>query len=230
MKTLTTIGSSLIFVGMATVCLGQTNTFPSSGNAGVETTTPADLLHLNIGAARKGITVSSDGNLAAYSDVKFAVSNPTGIVSGTPDRWYISHRKDGYYDILVSNKAATAANVLIGKTTQQNTSYRLDVNGKIRSNEIVVNTSGADFVFDPQYNLPSLEDVEAYIKANKHLQDIPPAAEMQRDGMNVGELNTKMLQKIEELTLYIIDQQKRINELETQMRHIQHTKGNKKKI
>jgi hypothetical protein len=105
-------------------------------------------------------------------------------------------------------------NVLIGQTTQTNTTYKLDVAGKIRANEIVVNTTGADFVFEENYNLRSLSEVEQFVKENKHLPEIAPAAEMQASGVSVSELQTQLLQKVEELTLYIIEQNKRIAELE----------------
>lgn len=72
----------------------------------------------------------------------------------------------------------SGGNVLIGKTTQTNSDYKLDVAGKIRSNEVVVNTNGADFVFSDDYQLPSLEQVKAFIKANGHLPDILPAKTM----------------------------------------------------
>src|SRR5690606_4364991 len=119
--------------------------------------------------------------------------------------------------ILVSNKRSTAANVLVGKTTQQNTIYKLDVNGKIRADEITVNTTGADFVFDPSYELLPISEVEMYIKKHKHLHDIPSASEMRRNGVGLGEISTKLLQKIEELMLYTIEQQKQINRLEREI-------------
>lgn len=105
-------------------------------------------------------------------------------------------------------------NVLIGKTSQLNTEYKLDVAGKIRANEIVVNTDGADFVFDDTYELMSLTKLEKYIKENKHLPLVPSAIKMQKEGMSVSETNTILLQKIEELTLYIIEQNKKIENLQ----------------
>lgn len=240
-----------------TVCSAQGSTFPTNGgNVGIGTTSPSDLLHLNIGANRKGITLSSDGNNAAYADIKFIVANDAGIQQGTPIQWIVSHRKDGYFSdnptgqaslefyatkngggyivplvfksdgnvILVSNKRSTAANVLIGKTTQQNSTYKLDVNGKVRADEITVNTTGADFVFAPSYELLPLSDVEAHIKTHRHLQDIPSASEMQRDGIGLGDMSTKLLQKIEELMLYTIEQQKQINRLEAEIENLKQDK------
>lgn len=105
-------------------------------------------------------------------------------------------------------------NVLIDKSTQVNSTYKLDVNGKMRALEIVVNTTGADFVFEEDYKLMPLAVLEQKIKANKHLPEIASASEMQANGVGLGELNTKLLQKTEELTLYIIELNKRIEQLE----------------
>ena len=99
----------------------------------------------------------------------------------------------------------------IGTTSPQ---YKLDVRGTIRATEIIVNTAGADFVFDKEYKLPTLTEVDAYIKENGHLPAVPAAEEMQSGGMKISELQTLLLQKIEELTLYTIQLENRIKELE----------------
>lgn len=103
-------------------------------------------------------------------------------------------------------------NVLIGKYSQANTAYKLDVSGPARADKIVVNTTGADFVFDSAYALSPLSQVETYIRQNHHLPDIAPAAQMQQEGLDVGANQTRLLQKIEELTLYVIELNKK-NEL-----------------
>jgi AAA15 family ATPase/GTPase len=71
-------------------------------------------------------------------------------------------------------------------------------------------------VFDDTYDLSSLETVEAYIKEHKHLPEVPSAKEMDENGLNLKEMNLLLLKKIEELTLYIIQQNKKIAELEKQ--------------
>jgi hypothetical protein len=101
-------------------------------------------------------------------------------------------------------------NVGIGTNTP---SYKLDVEGTIRANEIKVNLTGADFVFEPDYQLTKLEEIEKYVQKNKHLPGIESAAEMKEQGTALGELNTKLLQKVEELTLYLIEQEKEIKKL-----------------
>ena len=100
-------------------------------------------------------------------------------------------------------------NLLIGKTSQTNSAYILDINGSIRVNELVVNTTGADFVFDSTYKLFSLHNLNTFIKKHHHLPGIRTATQMQLNGISVGENQTKLLQKIEELTLYLIEQNKK---------------------
>lgn len=98
----------------------------------------------------------------------------------------------------------------------------VDLNTKsINSNEIktanlnVKIDNVADYVFDETYNLRSLAEVEKYVNENKHLPDFPCAKELETNGMNVAEMNNLLLQKIEELTLYIIDLEKRVMEVES---------------
>lgn len=87
--------------------------------------------------------------------------------------------------------------------------------GKLEAKEIKVTTTPtADFVFADNYNLPTLEDVEKHIKQKRHLPEIASAKEMEKEGVNIGEFQIKLLQKIEELTLYSIEQNKKIKELE----------------
>ena len=92
----------------------------------------------------------------------------------------------------------------------------LTVNGTIHAKEVKIdlNTDLADYVFDENYKLMPLKQVEQYVKTNNHLPEIPSAAEVKDKGMNMGEMQNKLLQKIEELTLYVIEQQKRIEQLE----------------
>ena len=102
----------------------------------------------------------------------------------------------------------------------------LTVNGKITAEEIEVIRDVPDFdhVFNTKYNLTSLNEVEQYIKSNKHLPDIPSAQEFKENGYKVGEMDGLLLKKIEELTLYIIEQQKTIESLQSQMDQMAKTK------
>jgi len=83
---------------------------------------------------------------------------------------------------------------------------KLTVAGRIHAQEVKVNiNAGADFVFDKSYDLPGIAKTEDFIKANKHLPGISSAEEMQQNGLDLGEMQIKLLQKIEELTLYVIE-------------------------
>lgn len=110
-------------------------------------------------------------------------------------------------------RVTSNSTVLIGKTSQTNAGYILDINGNARANQVVVNATGADFVFAPGYRLPRLKELENYIRREHHLPDIAPAAEMQAAGVDLGSNQTRLLQKIEELILYVIEQDKEIKRL-----------------
>ena len=97
----------------------------------------------------------------------------------------------------------------LGLGTLNPGSYKLAVEGTIGARKVkVTQGSWADFVFHPDYKLPALSEVECFIKENKHLPEIPSAKDVERDGLDVGDMNRKLLQKIEELTLYIIELKK----------------------
>ena len=105
-------------------------------------------------------------------------------------------------------------NIGIGTSTPDN---KLDVLGVIRANEVIVETGWADYVFQDDYKLKPLSEVEAFIKENKHLPSVPSAAKIQDKGAHVAKLMTKMMEKIEELTLYSIEQKKEIDELKRRL-------------
>ena len=91
----------------------------------------------------------------------------------------------------------------------------LSVNGNIRARQIKVETTNwPDYVFSENYQLPSLKETEKFIQTNGHLPEVPKASEIQENGVDLGELNKILLKKMEEMTLYMIDKDKRIEALE----------------
>lgn len=107
----------------------------------------------------------------------------------------------------------------VGIGTINTGSHKLAVEGSIGARQIVVQTSSwADFVFEENYKLPPLEKVENHIQKHGHLSNIPSEKEVLENGINLGKMDAKLLQKIEELTLYIIQQDKRIKRLENQLK------------
>jgi hypothetical protein len=101
-----------------------------------------------------------------------------------------------------------AGNVGIGTITP---TEKLSVNGTIKAKEVKVETNWSDFVFEEDYKLQPLSEVESFIKENKHLPDIPSETEVKENGVSLGEMDAKLLQKIEELTLYVIEMQKELD-------------------
>lgn len=96
-----------------------------------------------------------------------------------------------------------------------NNNYILAVNGIVGCKEVVVEISSwYDHVFESDYDLKTLSEVESFIKENKHLPDIPSAENVLENGIGLSEMNALLLKKVEELTLYIIEQEKRIQSLE----------------
>lgn len=109
-------------------------------------------------------------------------------------------------------------NVGIGTTRPQN---KLDVKGIMHSQEVKVDMKDwSDFVFKKEYSLPTLEEVEKQITEKGHLSNIPSEEEVLKNGINLGEINAKLLQKIEELTLYVIEQDKSIKSLKEDIKKI----------
>ncbi len=94
-----------------------------------------------------------------------------------------------------------------------NPAYKLDVCGTMRAKEVRVATGWCDYVFADDYKLPALSEVEAFIKTNKHLPEVTPGAVIESEGLEVGKTAAQMIKKIEELTLYVIELQKQVNEL-----------------
>ncbi|WP_343692804.1 hypothetical protein [Chitinophaga sp.] len=105
-------------------------------------------------------------------------------------------------------------NLGIGTGTTTLGKYKLTVEGAIGARKLQITPAAwADFVFSPGYELPSLYEVDRYIKEHRHLPEIPSGKDVQASGIDVGEINMRLLQKVEELTLYLIEQQKTIDEL-----------------
>lgn len=145
------------------------------------------------GASILGVAVESHSAGTAASELRFATT-VSGATAAT-QRMVIS----------------SVGNVGIGTTSPQ---YKLAVNGSIGAKDIIVTITGwPDYVFRPGYRLRPLSEVSAYIQKHQHLPDIPTEAEVKEKGVSLGEMQAKLLAKIEELTLHMIQQHKENNEL-----------------
>lgn len=163
---------------------------------------------------RGGTTYYTDGNVidndGSYQDVSgaqnFAAVSINDILYNLPKGSYYSN-----YDITAKNTdfvTTSTGNVGIGINNPKN---KLDVNGTIHAKEINIDLQGwADYVFTEDYRLPTLEEVERHIQEKGHLPSIPSQKEVMENGIDLGNNQRALLQKIEELTLYSIEQNKQI--------------------
>lgn len=113
-------------------------------------------------------------------------------------------------------------NLCIGTSsfTDGATIYKLSVKGKVRAEEVKVYNTWADYVFSPNYKLPNLNEVENYITKNGHLQNVPSAKEVTENGLALGEMAKIQQEKIEELTLYLIQQNKELTKQNSEIEEL----------
>ena len=135
------------------------------------------------------------------------------------DQKYINDMLIGNFNNLASGPSSFMVikpNGNVGIGTNDTYNYKLAVNGAILTEEVTVKVSEnwPDYVFKDNYNLLSLRQLKSYIKLHGHLPEVPKESEILSDGLKVGEMQRLLLKKVEELTLYIIQQETRINALE----------------
>jgi len=171
------------------------NIYYNLGNVGIGTNNPEKALDI-VGVAR---TINKDSPGATWDNLSFWTEGERSFIQANGDE------KGLFIKSNTGNKIILESNVGIGISTPRNA---LDVNGTIRAKEVKVESIWADYVFDKAYNLKGLSEVESYINKHKHLPEIPDAKEVEKDGVNLGEMNSLLLKKIEELTLYVIDLKK----------------------
>ncbi|GGG18977.1 tail fiber protein [Pontibacter amylolyticus] len=190
-------------------------TIQTSGNVGIGTNNPNQKLHVA-------------GNMVLESDVYGSLIF-TGTGQGefnrylrlinSPQQSSAAGLKAGGVLIADSynyadpdkNDLIVKGNVGIGTATPD---AKLTVAGNVHAREVKVTVAaGADFVFEEDYKLPSLEDTEKFVRVHKHLPGIAPAAEMEQEGLDLGKMNILLLQKVEELTLHLIRMDEEIKAL-----------------
>lgn len=139
--------------------------------------------------SNNGCILGSNGNITIYMDP----NNRTYIGGITPD-------EVNSFKAELKNK------------------YKLFVQGGVLSEDFAIapKSSWSDFVFNKNYRLKPLQEVEQFISINKHLPDVPSAKEVSENGYSQHDINKALLQKIEELTLYVIEQQKQIEALKAE--------------
>lgn len=160
------------------------------------------------------------------------ILRPGGSANGFLDNTFdidVAHGIDNYETRIhlsaSGNSYINSGNVGIGTINPKN---KLDVKGTIHSQEVKVDMlNWSDYVFKKEYNLPTLLEVEKQIKENGHLENIPSEEEVLKNGISLGEMDAKLLQKIEELTLYIIDLNKKLEQQNQELNTIKKKLQNK---
>jgi hypothetical protein len=132
----------------------------------------------------------------------------------------------GKWESSNNNIFFNSGNVGIGVTPNAN--FALQVQGQASVDKLVIEVQGEwpDYVFEEDYDLTSLDEIEEYINENKHLPNVPSSSAINEEGINVGEMNAILLKKIEELTLHLIEQQNKIEQLESKLNNIDHERSN----
>jgi hypothetical protein len=156
--------------------------------------------------------------LGGFDGLEWARSS--WITGNAEENWSLNQRGSslifsttpcGTVTITERMRIGANGNVGIGTT---NPTHTLTVSGTIRAKEIIVESNWADYIFADDYQLQSLDTVEQHIKTHKHLPGIPSAQEVSANGVSLGEMQTLLLAKIEELTLHQIELNKRLRALE----------------
>jgi len=194
-----------------------------AGKVGIGTTTPAaklqvsdlysvssdqELLSLQAGyatnSARKALTWRDGTSITGQIDTRY---------DGTSVDMVFGHLYNAGYQTGDVLTIKGTGNVGIGTSSP---THKLAVKGTIRAQEIIVDTGWADYVFEDSYRLAPLSEVEQHIKEKKHLPGIPSAKEVEEHGVSMGDMQAKLLAKVEELTLHLIAQEKNVSALRAQ--------------
>ena len=200
-----------------------------NGKVGINTVTPRCLFHVYQGTSSalsstyQSIAIESNNHSqmdilsgqnkesAIYLKTTNSSGNQTFGGVGYFTQNTSSYGLDFYSGNTVRMRILENGRIGIGTLTPD---FDLDVVGTIRAHHIKVNLDkAADFVFDPSYKLLKLSEVETFVKENRHLPSVPSADDFKKNGMDVSEMNNLLLKKIEELTLYVIEQKKDVDNL-----------------
>jgi hypothetical protein len=177
----------------------------TSGNVGIGTTTPTARLHV-------------EGNIQTTgSGAGFVMFNrATNAISS---QWYSPTAGETrlYDQVANSDRLTINASGNVGIGTVNPGTYKLAVEGTVGARKVkVTQAPWADYVFDAGYRLRPLSEVAQYIQQHHHLPEVPTAADVKRDGLDLGDNQALLLKKIEELTLYIIDINKKVEKLSSE--------------
>lgn len=221
-----------IFLIFTSFFYGQnTSPWPANGSVGIGTTNPEGDLHINseTSYASLQVSINKDSPLAGSHWTQLAVAKNNGNFSTLSQAGDVVFRAaPGSSKFLITNTGYSSTvfatggfgnetermvitvdgNIGIGKNDPTD---KLEVNGRIHARSVKVDLDGwPDYVFLPEYTLPSLEEVAQFIKDNGHLKNVPSAEEIENDGLDLGMMDKILMEKVEELTLYLLEKEEEI--------------------
>lgn len=225
-----------------TMFVGSSSGLNTIGRVGIGTSSPGALLDVRGVSSNPNMRLTSASNkylefgiadcngcYGTYANPGDAVMRVLGggdlifSIPGTNGNRKIAFHSGGD-KIMTVQEVGTSGKVGIGTTNFPTTigganisAYRLFVKGGILTEELRVRTGWADYVFEDNYQLKPLSEVEAYINENGHLPNVPSATEVEEEGISVGEMTKIQQEKIEELTLYIIEMKKEVEALKARL-------------
>ncbi|MEI9945509.1 MAG: carbohydrate-binding protein [Chitinophagaceae bacterium] len=236
-------GGTSAFTTSATIPTTDITGVLTVAKGGTNATTKEDALASLLPAFVSGKYLKVDGSTVIWADAPtsgggsstYIFNSPlshsegnvtiTQATSGTPG--YLSSTDWNTFNNKLSSQWITGANNTIYYNTANvgigvtNPAYKLTVGGTIGARKVkVTSETWADYVFEKNYKLPTLAEVEKYIEEHKHLPEIPSAKEVEKNGVDVGDNQVLLLKKIEELTLYLIEQNKKIEKLQQEINTI----------
>lgn len=196
---------------------------PDQGNVAIGSTLALStklLVDAESGLAPLRVRTGSTTRLFVSPAGEVAINSSSTSVGGVTSSLFIQGVTGAYaLRTLVAGTTRLAVDsagaVMINTLSEKKPGYELNVNGQIVAEEVLVqnSTNWPDYVFADDYSLRDLSDVEAFITTHKHLPDVPSAVDMEKDGINLGEMDKTLLRKIEELTLYLLEIRKDVERL-----------------
>ncbi|CAM1363132.1 autotransporter outer membrane beta-barrel domain-containing protein [Tenacibaculum xiamenense] len=189
-------------------------TIKGGGNVGIGTTNPTEAKLVIKSSTLPSLSGNKTGAIAVMGyNTELAIGASSELNGGS---WIQTRHSSTTYPNHAYPLALNPLGGNVGIGTTDTKGFKLGVNGNIAATEVKVATynNWADFVFENTYELPTLKEVENHIIEKGHLKDIPSAEEVSKNGFYLGQMDAKLLQKIEELTLYTIQQEKKIQKLE----------------
>jgi hypothetical protein len=221
------------------------------GKVGIGSENPSQALEVCHSDTNGGIVINQKDTSLKKSEIKFSVDGVEKWAVGNqinpqrPNSFFIWNNNLGRTDFFIGDNGMTgihtewpSADLDVNGTFESqsvgigidpphpDSTYKLFVEGGIKARKVLVTiNSFSDYVFEKDYRLMTIPELETYIKANGHMPGIPSAAEVEREnGIEVGDFQTRLLARIEEQSLYIISLQKQIDELKSMISSIKNTK------